>query len=369
MLEQAPALLRRRRPLVADRPADVVDHPEARPGDDRRVGHVVGAPFGELLALPHAVQPVRVPAVAASDVDRNSQFGFDVESQWVADLIGGVDRRAGGNPCPGTVVDLHPRPAQLFDPAVTPDPGAVVDCPEPAGLLLDDDDDGEVVERHRHIQPPHALERRVRRPARGLGGADGPDAPGPVPGADPGGRVDGDLFAVDHQMPAPGTQLGESLRVQGDLGTRPHHVALLLHHTEESVPGQIAGDALGLVENDAQLLQRRGDLDAVAVDVLVQAIGVDGVGQVHRGLVIPSSDEQEGVLDPQVGVIADAGDDEDVAGAVVGVEVRPVIEVAVGGAGPGDRLGDLVDGEFVKRSKHSQASPSSATRRRNTPPW
>ena len=52
-----------------------VDHPESGPADDRRIGHVVGEPLGELLALPHAVDPVAVPAVAAADVDRARQLG------------------------------------------------------------------------------------------------------------------------------------------------------------------------------------------------------------------------------------------------------------------------------------------------------
>ncbi len=68
--------------------------------------------------------------------------------------------------------------------------------------------------------------------------------------------------------------------------------------------------------------------------------------------VCPRRIEQIRVLDPEVGVVADTGDDEDVAGAVVSVEVGAVVEVAVGGAGPGDRLGDLVYRVLVERSEH-----------------
>ena len=54
------------------------------------------------------------------------------------------------------------------------------------------------------------------------------------------------------------------------------------------------------------------------------------------------------------------GDHEDVAGAVVRVEVGAVVEVAVRGPGPGDRLRDLVHREFVHRSEHQYAlSPMS----------
>ena len=66
----------------------------------------------------------------------------------------------------------------------------------------------------------------------------------------------------------------------------------------------------------------------VAVDVLVEPVVVDGVAEVDRGLLVAPPDEHERVLGAQVGVVADAGDQEDLAGAVVGVEVGPVVEVA-----------------------------------------
>ena len=43
------------------------------------------------------------------------------------------------------------------------------------------------------------------------------------------------------------------------------------------------------LEHDAQFPQWLKDLDAVAVDVLVQSVGVDRVGQVHRRLDIAAS--------------------------------------------------------------------------------
>ena len=42
-----------------------------------------------------------------------------------------------------------------------------------------------------------------------------------------------------------------------------------------------------------------------------------------------AGNQEECVLDPEVGVVAETGDQEDVAGAVVGVEIGTVIEVAV----------------------------------------
>ena len=127
---------------------------------------------------------------------------------------------------------------------------------------------------------------------------------------------------------------------------------LLLDDVEQALPGEIGRDALGFVEDQPQFAQRLDDLDPVAVDVLVEPVLVDGVGQVHRGLRIPAPDEDERVLDAEVGVVADAADHEDVSGAVVGVEVGAVVEVAVRRTRPRDRLGKLMYRELVERSEH-----------------
>ena len=79
VLVEAPALHRVGVAVAAYRAADVVDDAEAGPRDDRRVGHVVGQSLDELFALPHAVQPVRVAAVAAADMDGHRQLGLHVE--------------------------------------------------------------------------------------------------------------------------------------------------------------------------------------------------------------------------------------------------------------------------------------------------
>src|SRR5260370_5562867 len=101
MLVKAPALDRSFVALTADRAADMVDHPEAGSSDDRRVGHVVGQAFGEFLALPGAVYPVRIAAVAAADMNGHRQFGLDVEVDGGTVGSGCVDRGAGRNPGAG----------------------------------------------------------------------------------------------------------------------------------------------------------------------------------------------------------------------------------------------------------------------------
>ena len=138
-------------------------------------------------------------------------------------------------------------------------------------------------------------------------------------------------------------------------------MALLLDDREQALPGEIDLDALGLLHDDPHRLQGVDHLDPIAVDVLVEPVLIDGVGQVHRGLLMGRTAvlattapgyQQVGVLHPEVRVVADAGDEKDLAGAVMGVEVRAVIEVTVRRSRPGDRLGHLMDGVFIERSKH-----------------
>ena len=71
--------------------------------------------------------------------------------------------------------------------------------------------------------------------------------------------------AVDRDRALPRAALGEPLRVQ-DLPQRPgaHHVRRLLDGREQAAPVDVHGDALGLLEDDPDLLQRLGDLDPEA---------------------------------------------------------------------------------------------------------
>ena len=158
--------------------------------------------------------------------------------------------------------------------------------------------------------------------------------------------------SIDERAP-PGADLGEALGVERDPAARAHHVRLLLEHVEGALPGQVEGDALGLLEDEPQPAQRLDDLDPVGADVLVEPVVVDRVGEVHRGLRVAAADQHERVLGAEVRVVAEAGDQEDVAGAVVGVEVAAVVEVAVAGAGPGDRQRHLVERVLVERADHS----------------
>ena len=81
----------------------------------------------------------------------------------------------------------------------------------------------------------------------------------------------------------------------------PQDVRLFLDDVEQALPGEIGCNAFGFVENYPKLVQRFDDLEAVAVDVLVEPVLIDGVRNVHRGLGIPAPDEHERVLHPRLG--------------------------------------------------------------------
>src|SRR5207253_8361215 len=85
---------------------------------------------------------------------------------------------------------------------------------------------------------------------------------------------------------------------------------------------------------------------------LVHAVVVESVGEVHGVLAVTTPNGGVGVLGTQVRVHAEAGHEEDVARAVVGVEVAAVVEVAVAGADVLERQRHLMDGELVEGDGH-----------------
>ena len=69
----------------------------------------------------------------------------------------------------------------------------------------------------------------------------------------------------------------------------------------------------------------------------------------HDVLRATQSGGGEGVDHAEVRVLTEAGGDEERLVAAKEVEVVAVVEVAVAGPDGGDRFGDLVDGQVVKR--------------------
>src|SRR6476646_9120974 len=104
--------------------------------------------------------------------------------------------RAMGDPGAGRVMDRRSHAVELFNPAVSPTSGAVVEAPVPVRVLLDDQEDLVVVEGQWQIQPPHSAECGVR-PAGRFRLADGPDTLLPCATAHRGRRLDIQAVTVD----------------------------------------------------------------------------------------------------------------------------------------------------------------------------
>src|SRR5690349_19226866 len=139
----------------------------------------------------------------------------------------------------GSVVDLHPRPAELVDPAIAPDPDGVVERAMTAAVLLRDQHDRERLEPQRHVEPPEAEVIAVRRPSRRLGLADRADTPRAIPAAEPRVRRDLRLGAVDDERPGPCAELGEPPGVDDRAPALAHQVPLLVDRGERPLPGQV----------------------------------------------------------------------------------------------------------------------------------
>ena len=77
--------------------------------------------------------------------------------------------------------------------------------------------------------------------------------------------------------PLQAAKLGEPLRVQRYPVAGPQNVRLFLDDVEQTLPGEIGGDAFGFVEDQPEFAQRLDDLDAVPVDVLIEPVLVDRV--------------------------------------------------------------------------------------------
>jgi hypothetical protein len=102
---------------------------------------------------------------------------------------------------------------------------------------------------------------------------------------------------------------------------------------ERAVPGKVEADSVLIaVAGQPDPPQRLEHLNAVRADPLVEPVGTERVGEPHRPLPVTAPYGRVGVGDAQVGVYAEAGDQEDVARAVVAGEIAAVVEVAVAGS-------------------------------------
>ncbi len=130
-------------------------------------------------------------------------------------------------------------------------------------------------------------------------------------------------------------------------------MALLVDRGERSFPGQVEADpGLVGVEHQVDPLQRFEHLDPVRSDREVEALVVERVGAPHDVLQVAAPHYRVRVLHPELRVDAGAGDEEDLAGPVVGVEVAPVVEVPVAARDVPHRQRRLVQRVFVECYGH-----------------
>jgi hypothetical protein len=108
---------------------------------------------------------------------------------------------------------------------------------------------------------------------------------------------------------------------------------------------------LGGLEDEADLLQRLDHLDPERAGGQVHPVVELAAGADDSVLLTPS-DDGEGVLGAEVRVQAEAEHQEQVARAVVGVEVVAVVEVPIAGPDVADGLGHLVDRVVVAGGEH-----------------
>ncbi len=85
---------------------------------------------------------------------------------------------------------------------------------------------------------------------------------------------------------------------------------------------------------------------------MLEAAVAEGIGEVNGALMVAASHERERVGDAKVRIHAEPGDQKEVVGAIVGVEVAAVIRVAVGAGDVCQRQRHLVQRVFVKWDGH-----------------
>jgi len=347
VLEHAPAFL-----TVHDRPGKVVGDAPRDPSGHSRVGEVIAAGAAPVLPHPAAVRPVRVAVVSGANVQREGSQDFNFYANRLAGAVRQVDPRGARLPGPRRVFDLGPRPAELLHPAVGPDSLGIAQRPVAVGVLLQDHDQRAALETQRQVQPPEPGHRLRGAPWR-LAFADGPDSPGPVPGARPTVVGHIELAPGDPEPAAPAAELAKPGRVHDRPVAGQQQVRFLFDGRERPGPVQVEVQAgVGGVAGQVQPSQRLDHVDPVAAHLLVEAALGQCIGEAQARLLVPDPRSGVGVDDAQVRVDAEPGHQEDLTGAVMGVEVAAVVEVPVAARHPVHRNRSLVDRVFIERYWH-----------------
>ena len=113
------------------------------------------------------------------------------------------------------------------------------------------------------------------------------------------------------------------------------------------------------VARDAQRAQPLDDLDRQRPDAVSMPVAAELARRAHGVLLGADRHGDERVGHPEVGVLAEPGDDEQLVAARVHVEVVAVVEVAVRRGDVVERVGGLVGEELVERSERHGRDPTS----------
>ena len=163
-------------------PTDMIEDAVLRGDHDPGVGlvgEVVGSGLDPLASLPQSVGPLGIGPVPAPGREGDVPEALDLHDQRRS--VGGLGRdpRRFRDARSRAIVDLVAGVAERLDPSVGPDAQRVVERSEPVAILLCDEDQREVIEAQRNIDPVEAtIDLRFGDPtARGLRFAHRPDAP------------------------------------------------------------------------------------------------------------------------------------------------------------------------------------------------
>lgn len=102
------------------------------------------------------------------------------------------------------------------------------------------------------------------------------------------------------------------------------------------------------LQDHPEPLEPFDDLDAEGADPGVHPVGAELARGPDDAVQVPVPYAGEGVGDAQVGVLAEADDQHELAGARVAVEVVAVVEITVGRGHVPHDLGRLMDGVVVE---------------------
>ncbi len=307
--------------------------------------------------------PVRLETVAAAQQEGEGQQGLHLDLGRLLPVgpeigEGGPGHRAGAR----GEAQLVLRPAEplgLAPRAQREDPVGVLHDALAAGALLDDGDQGVVVESDRGVDPEEPALRVGGPDAGRLGLAHRAHPPRAVPRSPEPVGGQGQLPVAHREGAGPRAHLGEAGGVEGHPAELAVEVPRLQVGLGEPVVDGVELEAplVGL-HDDPDLLEALQDLHPDRADRGVHPVGSQGLGRAHHPVVPAPQHRDEGVGHAEVGVLAHPDHREQlVLGAVhtagpVDVEVVAVVEIAVRGPDEAHGLGDLVDRVVVKGGEH-----------------